>query len=424
MEDVSGWGVKVDGITIDKSTGTVKVPTNGIGSLQIATSAIIEAKIATGAVTVDKIGTAAVSSDKLGTGAVITDKIGTAAVTEVKIADGSITITKIADGSVSVDKLATNSVNEDKIASGAVTTNKIGDGVININKLDVPLKNSMTRFPTDVAYVSPEFSDNVAPYFDNIPAAYEWVDDAKGTIYIYPGTYTAPILMGEAVNLIGMDKTRCIIDVVADADEPYGIKITGTSKQVLIKNLTIKVTSNDHLGTTIYGIWLDTVGSDFIRIEDCLIFTKPSIDQILTDFCTAIYINEANFRIERSFIQAHSANYDSAWSGAGVHAIRLAGTTVGVINDCQFAVRANCGSTIQVYGISWTSSSQDVDVSNCVFEVTDYASSSNTYTFAADAAITLLAMNSLFSKNAHSNVTLVTGVGAIQSANVEVKDAL
>lgn len=421
MEDVSGWGVKVDGVTISKATGTVKVPDAGIGTTQIADAAITEALIEDGAVTTDKIASDSIDDTKLRDAAVTTDKINDAAITTAKIIDDAITIDKIFDGSISTDKISDGAVTEAKINNNAVTGSKIADGAVDIDNLELSLKNSMVRFPTDVAYVSPEFSDNVAPYFDNIPDAYASMDDVKGTIYIYPGTYTAPILMGESVNLIGMDKTRCILQIDPSASENYGIKITATNKSVLIKNLTIRVEPSTRLGVAVYGIQLDTPGSNMIRIEDILLLVQTqSSDPAVPDDAVGIDFNAANFRLENSFIQIYGGNYGTGWNGGDALGIYLHGTSIGVVSNCQVSIKNKGGASDRSTGFYYLAATDDVDITNCIIGIVDTGSATK-YSFESAVANTILVMNTLYSTTKDSNTT-ITNVASVEDANVVIKD--
>lgn len=420
MEDVSGWGVKVDGVTISKATGTVKVPAAGIGNNELASNAVSEIKILDNAVTNSKILDGAVITSKIPDAAIIVDKIASNAITEIKIADGAVTITKIMDGSISTAKLDNGAVTEGKIGTEAVTGSKIGVGAIGIDKLDVPLKNSMLRFPTNVAFVSPEFSDNVAPYFDNIPAAYAWIDDDQGTIYIYPGIYTSPILMGTGVNLIGMDKTRCILDITPDSSQNYGIKVTSISKPLLLKNLTIKVIASSNIGSEIYGIWFDIPGSDIVRLEDILLYVKPHSNGIVDpDAAIGIFMKTTNFRIERSFIQTVGGNYETGWSGGNSTGLSFGGSSIGVVSDCQVLVENRGGALNKCTGFYYLEATDDVDILNCTIGIVE-TGSGTARSFESNVVNTILVMNTLYSSTKDSNTT-ITNVSSIEDSNVVIK---
>jgi len=422
MEDVSGWGPKVDNLTITKSSGSLKVPANGITANEINNDAVINTKIQDGAVSTSKLAAGAVGSSQLGDDSVTAGKVQNNAIITDKISDGNITEAKIADAAVTENKIFNNSIGSEKLKDDSVTQDKIAAGAVTLENLETSLKNSLLVPPSKIAFVSPQFSDNVGPYFDNIPDAYTYIDGEKGTILLYPGTYTSPILIGDSVNLIGLDKTRCILQIDPPASTPYGIKIEATSdKQILIKNLTLRVEPSATLGTTVSGIWLDSTGSNYIRIEDTLIFVHPSSHPSTPDDAIGINVNSSLFRFERSSLQIYGANFGTGTDGGDSYGIYLNGTSTGVISDCQISVRGKGSVSDIVCGIYWTNSSQNIDTINCTIEVTDYGSATE-YSFQAGAAVTVLVMNSLYSKNAHSNIT-VTSIGSVMDNNVIIKDS-
>jgi len=423
MEDNSGWGPKFDGITISTTNGDLYVIDGGIDTNQLATDAVTAAKIADRAVTTIKVGTGAITEVELADASVDSNHIKTDAVGQTELATDSVIQSKIYAGAVGTEELEDAGVTAAKIADQNVTADKLVDASIPIEKLDTSLANSMLRFASKVVYVSPEYSDNVSPYFDNIADAYADVGSDQGTILLYPGTYTTQITMAESVNIIGIDKLRCIIEIDPPAGTPYGIKLSATSKDVLFKNFTLKVEPSFVLGVTTYGIWLDSPGSNWIRMEDLLIKVQPAGHAVTAvDTGIGFYINEANFVIQNCLVQAYGGNYLTADEDGDIEGVFLSGTTIGTIFNSQFAVRNKGGGANWANGIYWTDTNQDVIIDNCTIEVTE-TGSGNEYAFAAGAAITALLMGTLYSKTEDGNVT-ITNVESAENSNVEVRGTI
>ncbi len=95
------WGtqaVLTDGSLTGNGTGTslLKIADNGVTSAKIQDNGVVTADLADQTVSTAKLGNLAVSADKIQNGAVITDKLANNAVIAEKIANGAITGAKIA----------------------------------------------------------------------------------------------------------------------------------------------------------------------------------------------------------------------------------------------------------------------------------------------------------------------------------------
>jgi hypothetical protein len=422
MEDATGWGVNYDNVTIKYTSGGIYIAALGVDTAQLAASAVETAKIADRAVTAIKIGTGSVGQVELSPAAVASSHVVDGAIGQNQLATDAVIKSKIYAGAVGTTELEDNAITSAKIADQNVTAAKLVDSSIPIEKLDTALANSMLRFPSKFAYVSPEYSDNVSPYFDNIDDAYSDVGSVQGTIMLYPGTYTTQITMTESVNIIGVDRLRCIIEIDPIAATPYGLKLSATSKSVLFKNFTLKVEPTTNLGTDVYGIWLDSPGSSWIQIEDMQLIVQPAWKSTGSpDAGMGLYVNGANFVIRNCLVQAYGGNYGYGWDAGSVNGVYLAGTTVGTIYNSQFAVRNRADSGDYTRCIYWTDTNQDVITDGCRIEIEDTGIGS-VYSFAAGSAITALVQGSLYSTVGDSNVT-VTSVNSTQSSNVKVREA-
>ena len=137
--------VKLDGGSLARAAGGLKVADNGIGTAQIASSAVTANELAANSVGTSELASNSVTSAKLADGAVSTSaKLADGIVVQAKIANNAVDGARLADGAVSATKLAAS------VAGDALGLNggnnalevKVDDSSIEINSDALRVKAS------------------------------------------------------------------------------------------------------------------------------------------------------------------------------------------------------------------------------------------------------------------------------------------
>lgn len=424
MEDTgSGWGLKYDNATIVKNgTGRVLVGTSSITAVQLADNAVTANKILANAVTSAKIGTGVITGTHIANSTIEATHLGIGSVQTTHLGTGVVTTTNIADNAITGSKIGTGVVTTTNIADNAITSSKIGTSVIGINQLELALRNSMLRFPSKVAFVSPEFSDNEAPYFDNLEDAITSVQADNGTVYIYPGTYLGYAGLGASVNLIGMDKTRCIIQ--ANNTEQYALYISNMTagKDILIKDITLKLNRVASAANPTYGIYSINANGALLRLENLIISVVGSNNAVTIPDTYGVYLNNTAFILKDSQVEVRGGDkLTSNGNGGLAYGIYLINaSTVGTITDTRAKARggAKYGTGIEGVskGIYWGSTNPDVILESCTIDINSAIANSTPLDAISSMAPTVL--NCLYNDANGANIQTTKLVGNTQDTNI------
>jgi len=337
LVDNSVSSIKVANGSITKT----KLSSNVFGSGMLSTSTGWQPNLDSSTLDYDpnnkiELKTGAVSTSFLADNAVTAVKVAANAITQSKIADGSIIKSKIGTGAVGIDALEAGAVTSIALGANAVTASKIGTGAVTFDKLDSTATSLINKVPTKVAYVSPAYSDNVSPYFDNITQAVADVQAVAGTVIVEPGIYIENIKLGASVNIIGIDKTKCIINWVPTSLNPAAIDITGIdSEDILIKNLTIKCLSDHNINIPSYGIRLTGANGSFVRGEDLLIKVKSKNDSVSPEESFGIHTSSSDYIFERCQIEVEGGQHLASGTGANAYGVYINTTSLGIFNDIR-----------------------------------------------------------------------------------------
>lgn len=419
MQDVSGWGPRYDGVTLGTGTAGLKINDNGVSTLQLADDAVTADKLGAESVTALKIGTSVIQTVHIANDAITTALLANEAIDSTKIGTGAVIGINIGTGVITAINMGTSSITAFAIEDGAITSTKIGTNVIGLTQLDAATRNAMTRFASREAHVSPEFSDNIYPFFDNIADAYASVVADQGTIIVHPGTYLEQVTLTDSVNIIGTDKTRCIIQWIPTATLPTTIVINAVgSADILISNLTIKATGPAaNINAKIYGIHITDVTTRIVRLDNVLIKVEGSADNTNPDIAAGIYFTNGDFQIKNCEIEVTGGALLVSGTAGRAIGIQTSGTSDGSVVGTRIKTIPGTGTGGTSVGIFFETNTENIVVDSCVID-------SDTYSFAASATFTPTIMNTQYKVATDSNVQATKTFSSTLNANVEVKQTI
>ncbi len=215
-----------------------------------------------------------------------------------------------ADGSVTLAKMAANSVGTTQLVDGSITAAKVADGVLTAAKFVAGVLNNETQNGLLIAALSADITQrgvNVcsAPYnadktgiTDSSVAIQAAIDSGASYIFFPIGSY----LINTSLNIT--NRSDSPLTLVGAGWSEYGG--TGTTK--LIGNTG--------------GIVIDTTGSQFITIEDLLIYsdnttsTPSTIGILVARSSTSLYAQFHNYK--RLFIYLVSSPTATAKGSIGI----------------------------------------------------------------------------------------------------------
>lgn len=451
------------------SVTNAKLATNSVKSDNIEDGSITFAKLASGAITGDLIPAGSIVKVKIGTGvfhpqrmaylnnagyylnidtnkfsynnsgqlclgskvidvgdiqdgAITEDKIANGGITLDKLAEGGIPGSKIIDGGITSDKIADGGITLDKLADGSLTAIKIADGAITADKLDPDALPDLQRLPSNVAFVSPQFAGNLAPYFDNVDDAITYVENELGTVYVYPGTYTGGLILESSVSLIGMDKTKCIIQHTPTAVWPAAISVDAIGAgDILISNLTIQSYSDNLVGTESIALRVNNISQRKVRVENCLIKSignSSSSPQI----GVAVDLINANIKLDNCYIESIGGSHTANGTGKNGIGIRVNDEGIGNLTCYQLKLSATGGSggvSGLGIGFKFEDSPTAVRIDSCVLTASDKV-------FIAENEIAPLVMNTAYKVAIIQDDKIDTTdfVGSVQNGNVSIMQEL
>src|SRR5690606_37435673 len=327
MEDNGGWQVKIDPTILGYNVSNeLQVIDDGITEAKLADDAVTSDKILDTAVTLSKLAANSVNESKLVDGAVTENKIANNAITEAKLADGAVTTSKLLNEAVTAVKIGTNAITAVQISPGAVTSEKLDSGSVTLEKIATNVKNTFIYPQSRTLWVSSEYSDNKAPYFDTIQAAIDYAESTSGfdTIKVGPGTYTEAILLNSSLSLIGEDKTKCIIDHVPDSLSPQSIDITGIGGlPIYIKNFTIKAISQNINAVNSVGLRVNGTSGQKVFLSDLWIKAVGKDDNSLPRLGIGLHALDAEIIMTDVYCEGVGGAHTNAGTGANGYGVLL-----------------------------------------------------------------------------------------------------
>jgi hypothetical protein len=415
MEDLDdGWAPKLDLQTLGfKTTGHIELKDLGVTSAKLNDNAVTGPKLANNAVSNLKIADNAVTETKIADEAIKTVKIAVGAITTDRIGSAVITTEKLSTGAVTAEKLSTASVTAEKLGPGAVTKEKLATGAISLEKLDNQTRNAFTRPPRDVVYVSPTYTDNIGPYFDNIQQAVDFaIEQDYKTVLVNPGNYYQNVLINGSISLIGVDKTKCIINATPSAAKPYGIKISGAaSEDLFLSNLSIYCISDNLAPTDAYGLTCDNTLDRNIHAKDLIIKTK-GLNGSNPRNAIGLKIGASKITLDDCYVEAIGGNNTASGLGADGISILLESSTAqfSASRFKQLSKRGTGSTNGKGHSIKFTQVPAKFLIEHSTAE-------SDNESIQSTVNITPVVINTSFNKPAASNVSTSSFVSvAIQAA--------